>query len=58
MARGCSLRGEAISDLSQLDALFQNHLASNQTEIWDIPIAGNVMSAPFLREAREKTVSH
>lgn len=58
MARGFSLRGETVSDLSQLDALFQSHLAGNQTEIWDIPIAGNVMSAPFLREAREKTTSH
>ena len=42
MARGFSLRGETVSDLSQLDALFQSHLAGNQTEIWDIPIAGNV----------------
>jgi len=58
MARGFSLRGESISDLGQIDALFQKHLAGNQTEIWDIPIAGNVMSAPFLREAREKKTPH
>jgi len=29
-------------------------LHDTQTEIWDIPISGDVLSTPFEREAREK----
>ncbi len=53
IARGFDLRGATISDLGQIETLFQDHLAGTQTEIWDIPIAGNVLSTPFRREARQ-----
>ena len=52
IARGFDLRGATISDIGQIDALFQDHLTGTQAEIWDIPIAGNVLSTPFRREAR------
>jgi acetolactate synthase I/II/III large subunit len=54
IARGFSLRGARISDLSEIEARFQEHLVGTQTEIWDIPISGDVLSTPFEREAREK----
>jgi acetolactate synthase-1/2/3 large subunit len=53
IARGFGLRGATISDLGQIDSLFQEHLAGAQAEIWDIPISGNVLSTPFRREARQ-----
>src|SRR5215470_10315611 len=54
IARGFSLRGARIEDLSEIEARFQEHLGGTQTEIWDIPISGDVLSTPFEREAREK----
>jgi acetolactate synthase I/II/III large subunit len=51
IARGFDLRGAKVSDLGQIEALFQAHLAGTQAEIWDVPIAGNVLSTPFRREA-------
>ena len=54
IARGFDLRGATISDLGQIESLFHEHLAGTQAEIWDVPISGNVLSAPFRREAREK----
>jgi acetolactate synthase I/II/III large subunit len=51
IARGFDLRGATISHLGQMEPLFQDHLASAQAEIWDVPISGNVLSAPFRREA-------
>ena len=53
IARGFGLRGATISDLGQIESLFQDHLAGTQAEIWDIPISGNVLSTPFRREARQ-----
>jgi acetolactate synthase I/II/III large subunit len=58
MAHGFDLRGTKISDLRQMDSLFQAHLAGTQAEIWDIPIAGNVLSTPFRREARHAQSQH
>jgi acetolactate synthase I/II/III large subunit len=54
MAAGFSLRGVRITDLKEIESRFQNHLRGTQAEIWDIPISGDVLSAPFEREAREK----
>jgi acetolactate synthase-1/2/3 large subunit len=54
IAQGFSLRGARIADLNEIDARFQEHLRGTQTEIWDIPISGDVLSTPFEREAREK----
>src|SRR5262245_41727145 len=54
IARGFSLRGARIADLNEIEARFQDHLRGTQTEIWDIPISGDVLSTPFEREAREK----
>jgi thiamine pyrophosphate-dependent acetolactate synthase large subunit-like protein len=54
IARGFSLRGARITDLSEIETRFQEHLRGTQTEIWDIPISGDVLSTPFEREAREK----
>jgi len=53
IARGFSLRGARIADLSEIEARFQEHVRGTQTEIWDIPISGDVLSTPFEREARE-----
>ena len=53
IARGFDLRGATISDLGQIESLFQDHLTGTQAEIWDIPISGNVLSTPFRREARQ-----
>jgi thiamine pyrophosphate-dependent acetolactate synthase large subunit-like protein len=54
IAEGFSLRGARIADLNEIEARFQDHLRGTQTEIWDIPISGDVLSTPFEREAREK----
>jgi thiamine pyrophosphate-dependent acetolactate synthase large subunit-like protein len=54
IAEGFSLRGARITDLSQIEQRFQDHLRGTQAEIWDIPISGDVLSTPFEREAREK----
>jgi thiamine pyrophosphate-dependent acetolactate synthase large subunit-like protein len=54
IAEGFSLRGVRITDLNEMEARFQDHLRGAQAEIWDIPISGDVLSAPFEREAREK----
>jgi thiamine pyrophosphate-dependent acetolactate synthase large subunit-like protein len=54
MAAGFSLRGARITDLKEIESRFQTHLRGTQAEIWDIPISGDVLSAPFEREAREK----
>ena len=54
IARGFSLRGATITDLGELGARFEEHTRGNTAELWDIPISGDVMSAPFEREAREK----
>ena len=54
IAQGFSLRGARIADLNEIEARFQEHLRGTQTEIWDIPISGDVLSTPFEREAREK----
>jgi thiamine pyrophosphate-dependent acetolactate synthase large subunit-like protein len=54
IAEGFSLRGARITDLSQIEQRFKDHLGSTQAEIWDIPISGDVLSTPFEREAREK----
>jgi len=54
IAEGFSLRGARIADLTEIEARFQDHLRGTQTEIWDIPISGDVLSTPFEREAREK----
>jgi thiamine pyrophosphate-dependent acetolactate synthase large subunit-like protein len=55
IARGFGLRGSAVKEIGQIEALFRTHLANDQTEIWDVPISGEVVSLPFIREAREKT---
>jgi thiamine pyrophosphate-dependent acetolactate synthase large subunit-like protein len=57
IAQGFSLRGARIADLNEIGARFQEHLRGTQTEIWDIPISGDVLSTPFEREAREKQQS-
>jgi acetolactate synthase-1/2/3 large subunit len=54
IARGFSVRGARINDLKDIEPLFRDHLNSTQTEVWDIPISGNVLSTPFEREARGK----
>jgi acetolactate synthase I/II/III large subunit len=54
IARGFSLKGARIADLGEIEARFQEHLRGTKTEIWDIPISGDVLSTPFEREAREK----
>lgn len=54
IAQGFSLRGARIADLGELDARFQDHIAGQTAEVWDIPISGDVLSTPFEREAREK----
>jgi thiamine pyrophosphate-dependent acetolactate synthase large subunit-like protein len=54
IAAGFSLRGARIADLADIEPRFQEHLRGTQAEIWDIPISGDVLSAPFAREAREK----
>jgi acetolactate synthase I/II/III large subunit len=56
LARGFGLRGATITDLGQIESLFQDHLKHAQAEIWDVPISGNVLSTPFRREAREKGI--
>jgi acetolactate synthase I/II/III large subunit len=53
IARGFSLRGATITDLGELDARFDDYVRGDTAELWDIPISGDVMSAPFEREARE-----
>jgi acetolactate synthase I/II/III large subunit len=58
MARGFDLRGARITDLGQMESLFQAHLAGTQAEIWDVPIAGDVLSTPFRREARQTLAKH
>jgi thiamine pyrophosphate-dependent acetolactate synthase large subunit-like protein len=50
IAQGFNLRGAAVSDLAQLEVLFDRHMEGNQAEIWDIPISGDVLSPPFRRE--------
>lgn len=54
IAKGFSLRGARITELAEIEARFADHLRAGTTEIWDIPISGDVMSLPFEREAREK----
>jgi acetolactate synthase-1/2/3 large subunit len=54
IAQGFSLRGARIADLNEIEGRFQAHLRGTATEIWDIPISGDVLSTPFEREAREK----
>ena len=51
---GFSLAGARITDLAEIEPRFQEHLRGSQAEIWDIPISGDVRSAPFARESREK----
>lgn len=50
IARGFGLRGHRIERLDQLPHLFEEHLANNIAEIWDIPISGEVLSVSFRRE--------
>jgi acetolactate synthase I/II/III large subunit len=57
IAQGFSLRGARISDLNEIEVRFQEHLRGAQTEIWDIPISGDVLSTPFAREAKAKQQS-
>jgi thiamine pyrophosphate-dependent acetolactate synthase large subunit-like protein len=38
IARGFSLRGAAITDLGEVDALFKAHVRGRTAELWDIPI--------------------
>jgi thiamine pyrophosphate-dependent acetolactate synthase large subunit-like protein len=54
IANGFSLRGATIKDLKDMESLFRDHLRGNEAEIWDVPISGEVLSAPFAREAGEK----
>jgi acetolactate synthase-1/2/3 large subunit len=53
IAKGFSLRGTRIADLGELETRFQDHLAGQTAEVWDIPISGEVLSIPFEREKRE-----
>jgi thiamine pyrophosphate-dependent acetolactate synthase large subunit-like protein len=54
IAQGFSLRGARITDIKEIEARFQVHLNDTRTDIWDIPISGDVLSVPFAREARDK----
>ena len=40
IARGFGLRGHTVTDLDQLQPLFDAHLKHDQAEIWDVPISG------------------
>ncbi len=48
MARGFGLRGNRVSDLAQLPALFEAFKQSGQSELWDLHIADNV-TTPVMR---------
>jgi acetolactate synthase I/II/III large subunit len=50
IARGFGLRGQTVTELNQLQPLFDAHLKHDLAEIWDIPISGEVLSVPFRRE--------
>src|SRR5205085_12619406 len=58
IARGFGLRGAAIKQVTEIESRFREHVASGQTEIWDVPISGEVVSLPFIREAKEKAAEH
>src|SRR5262249_4494699 len=47
IAEGFSLKGARIADLNEIEARFADHLRGARAEIWDIPISGDVLSAPF-----------
>jgi thiamine pyrophosphate-dependent acetolactate synthase large subunit-like protein len=50
MARGFGLRGQTVTDLDQVPALFNDHMKHDQAEVWDVPISGEVISTSFRRE--------
>ena len=55
MSRSCNCdKLTFMADLTEIEPRFQDHLRGTQTEIWDIPISGDVLSTPFEREARGK----
>lgn len=51
IAAGFGLRGQSITHLDRLQELFDQHMAHDQAEVWDVPISGDVLSIPFRREA-------
>jgi len=50
MTRGFGLRGQKITDLAALQRLFDEHMAGDVAEVWDVPISGEVLSTSFRRE--------
>jgi len=50
IAGGFGLRGQTVTELSQLQPLFDAHLKHDQAEIWDVRISGEVLSVSFRRE--------
>jgi acetolactate synthase-1/2/3 large subunit len=50
IARGFGLRGQTVTELDQLQPLFDAHVKHDQAEIWDVPISGEVVSISFRRE--------
>jgi thiamine pyrophosphate-dependent acetolactate synthase large subunit-like protein len=50
IARGFGLRGQTVTQLEDLPKLFEQHMAHDQAEIWDVRISGDVLSIPFRRE--------
>jgi thiamine pyrophosphate-dependent acetolactate synthase large subunit-like protein len=49
MARAVGLRGETINSLGDFDRLYQEHVQSGRTTLWDVHVSNKIPARTFRR---------
>jgi thiamine pyrophosphate-dependent acetolactate synthase large subunit-like protein len=56
LSRGFGLRGQVVTDLSQLPGLVSDHVAGNTAELWDFHVSDQITS-PVMRKLTRKKMA-